>query len=844
MSANHLWRKISHVFVVASRKFSKIGRNGKSGIKLVLAAVVALEVAACGGGGGGGSSNSGGSGGSSSLPAPISIVVSGTVTAPNAVIAFAPQTNLFEKLSDALFPAAYASLAGMAAVPDGTKVELVKINASGGIVTVVAFTTTAGGSYSFDLTKLAVDFSSDLVVQVTSSSSGVTMRAFIGIGGTVNLDPVSETAVRIILGKIASSSGLLLSNFTTQELTDITATINLLITTQSLASGLDIGSTVTAFKNAVLADVGVTAFVTAASGVGQASQGSGDIGNYFPFDQGNTWVYQGTYQQNGGALQSYTNMVQVIGTKIVTGATTTVFHETNPDPVNNGLPTDDYRVKDSQGISNYGNNDATDIVSPQVGLFREYMFPLGLNTSFEPINKSGLSWYDWDSDGKPETASLNATVKVAAFETVTVPVGTFANAAKIVVTVTATVVLSGDGATVTATITTSEWYAPGVGLIKSTRVDQLTAYNVTDTVTVSEDLAKFLSPPIFSSISAGGASTCGIAVGGTAYCWGNNMNGELGNGTRNNSATPFPVSGGHIFISLSTGNNHTCGVTNGGAIYCWGNGTGGQFGNGNAIVSLTPVPASGGLTFSSVSSGDWHTCGITTNGAVYCWGENYDGRLGNNTTTNSTVPVPVSGGLSFVSISAGSFHTCGTTNRGATYCWGNNSYGEIGSGVSEPAVVTPTLVSGGLNFINVSSGTFHTCGMITGGAVYCWGMPGFSYAWFDSKVPLVVSGSLTFQSLDSGSNHICGVTTDGSAYCWGLNNFGQLGNNSTISPVVTPVAVSGGLTFVSLSAAGDHSCGIASDGKGYCWGYNSSGQLGDGTSAQRTAPVVVFPSLQ
>jgi alpha-tubulin suppressor-like RCC1 family protein len=354
--------------------------------------------------------------------------------------------------------------------------------------------------------------------------------------------------------------------------------------------------------------------------------------------------------------------------------------------------------------------------------------------------------------------------------------------------------------------------------------------------------AAFAIVPLFQSISAGEQSTCGVTSAGTAYCWGDNIYGELGNGTTNSSTTPVAVSGGLTFQAISVSGN-TCGVTTAGAAYCWGFGT---------TISTTPVAVSGGLTFRSISAGTFHSCGVTTAGAAYCWGDNTAGELGNGTTTSSMAPVAVSGSLTFQSVSAGTYYTCGRTSAGAAYCWGDNRYGELGNGT---AIIGPTsapvAVSGGLTFQSISAGFQHACGVTTAGAAYCWGSNTSGElgngATTNSTVPTAVSGGLTLQSVSAGGfasgggqfyvdqQFTCGLTTGGMAYCWGDNTFGKLGNGTTTSST-TPVAVSGGLTFQSISPGWGYACGVTSAGA-YCWGDNGAGEFGTGTRTSSPVPV-------
>jgi alpha-tubulin suppressor-like RCC1 family protein len=198
------------------------------------------------------------------------------------------------------------------------------------------------------------------------------------------------------------------------------------------------------------------------------------------------------------------------------------------------------------------------------------------------------------------------------------------------------------------------------------------------------------------------------------------------------------------------------------------------------------------------------------------------------------VPVAVSGGLGFASVSVGVNHACGVTTTAAAYCWGFEYYGELGDGTDNPGNPTyrasPVAVLGGLTFAAVSAGSDRTCGLTTGGTAYCWGDNYTGWLGVGSPLPidrstpspLPVIGGLTFAALSTGIGEpfTCGVMAGGAAYCWGSNNFGELGDG-TLAPRASPVAVSGGLTFASLSAGGLLACGVTTGGVAYCWGNYS-----------------------
>jgi alpha-tubulin suppressor-like RCC1 family protein len=299
----------------------------------------------------------------------------------------------------------------------------------------------------------------------------------------------------------------------------------------------------------------------------------------------------------------------------------------------------------------------------------------------------------------------------------------------------------------------------------------------------------------FRSLTAGYPYTCGLMSGGAAYCWGDNSRGQLGDGTTTNRLTPTLVAGGLTFTSLAVGvgGAHTCALTSGGAAYCWGYNPDGRLGDGTTTSRLTPTPVAGGLTFTSLALGGAHTCALTSGGAAYCWGYNSFGQLGDGTTTSRLTPTPVAGGLTFVSIALGDWHSCGLTSGGAAYCWGDNSLGALGDG-DTTSRSTPTLVAGGLTFTSLALGGLHTCGLTSGGAAYCWGYNGWGElgdgtSGTDRLTPTPVAGGLPFTSLAAGGFHTCGLTSGGAAYCWGGNASGQLGDGTSGTNRLTPTPV-------------------------------------------------------
>jgi alpha-tubulin suppressor-like RCC1 family protein len=317
------------------------------------------------------------------------------------------------------------------------------------------------------------------------------------------------------------------------------------------------------------------------------------------------------------------------------------------------------------------------------------------------------------------------------------------------------------------------------------------------------------------------------------------------------SMVPVPVGGGLTFEKLTGGGAHTCALTSDGTAACWGNNAYGQLGDNSTTNQNAPVLVAGGLKFVSIDAGAAHTCAITSAGEAYCWGRNDRGQLGDGTTTASAVPVAaVTGSLTFQLIAAGGFsigHTCALTDLGAAYCWGDNERGQLGTGTSDlDAHASPEPVSGGLVFKGLTAGLGrHSCGLTDLGAAHCWGENSFgalgNRSKRDSAVPVAVVGNLTFDQLVAGGfiGHTCGLIEGGAAYCWGGNEKGQVGDGTTRDRLA-PKAVAGGLAFLSVDAGFRHTCGRASTGTVYCWGSNGAGQLGNNSNSLSTVPVEVF----
>lgn len=257
-----------------------------------------------------------------------------------------------------------------------------------------------------------------------------------------------------------------------------------------------------------------------------------------------------------------------------------------------------------------------------------------------------------------------------------------------------------------------------------------------------------------NGFSSGFYHACALNETRTAFCWGSNSMGQLGNGRRADNdphgsggarvLRPEKVVGNHIWRHISAGEMHTCALTTDGEAYCWGYGQSGELGRDTVMTYCSgplpqtnepcsvdrPVRVETDVRFRTISAGMRLTCGISRDDDVYCWGNNYRCALGRCETNDSFRPSLIPLPRKAASVDAGYWFACATTRHSRAYCWGDNNYGQLGSlrtdefgrcfngGRCSPK---PVEVSGNYRWKSVSAGEVHACGITVGGEVLCWG---------------------------------------------------------------------------------------------------------------------------
>lgn len=347
------------------------------------------------------------------------------------------------------------------------------------------------------------------------------------------------------------------------------------------------------------------------------------------------------------------------------------------------------------------------------------------------------------------------------------------------------------------------------------------------------------------SLSAEFNHTCAVLSDATVVCWGYNRRGEIGAPADIvfSSAAPLHVPGLTDVVSVTTGRFHSCAALSDGTAHCWGDNEDGQLGTGSAdpIGTSSPVTVGGLTGVVSLAGGAIHTCALLNDGTVRCWGRAENGQTGGGPGgTHALVPVTVVGLTNAVAIAAGNFHSCALLADHTVRCWGSGGGGQLGIGFVQGAGVdTPQPIGGLTNVVAIGCGVVHTCALLDDGTAACWGYNAYGQLGvgdFDNRgTPQPVVGVSEGTALAVGDWGTCVRLADGRAKCWGYNELGQLGDGTEINQP-SPVDVVGVTDVADLAIAETHTCARFGNGGIRCWGFNNLGQLGDSSLAAPSPP--------
>jgi len=346
----------------------------------------------------------------------------------------------------------------------------------------------------------------------------------------------------------------------------------------------------------------------------------------------------------------------------------------------------------------------------------------------------------------------------------------------------------------------------------------------------------------YSKIAAGSEHSLAIKSDGTLWAWGSNEVGQLGDGTIANRINPVKIGPGYgsmdaagysFTLSLPISVGFTLAIKTDGSAWSWGANEFGQLGNGNTIDRKTPVMFSFG--FVKIEAGESHALALTSDGTLWAWGNNSAGQLGNGELMDQHEPEMIGPGYSV--IAAGGDHSMALKTDGTLWSWGLNVNGQVGDGTIIQKT-TPTLI--GSDYKSIAAGDVHSLGLKNDGTLWAWGGNTDGQlgdgTTIQKTTPVMIGSGFTL--IAAGGEHSLALKTDGSLWAWGNNNAGQIGDGTTSDRNV-PVEIGSG--YIAIAAGDAHTLALKSDGTLWAWGLNYWGQLGDGTKVDKNRPLLIGP---
>ncbi|MBI4317445.1 MAG: RCC1 repeat-containing protein [Chloroflexi bacterium] len=363
-----------------------------------------------------------------------------------------------------------------------------------------------------------------------------------------------------------------------------------------------------------------------------------------------------------------------------------------------------------------------------------------------------------------------------------------------------------------------------------------------DGTTVDSYIALTLPGTNATQVQAGNTA-CAVRENGKVSCWGDADDGEMGDGTTSPSPRgPTEVSNIGNAASVATGQSFACARKNDNTVWCWGKNDVGQLGAGDTVSpSATPRQVTGLTSATQLDTYNNGGCAVRSDNTVWCWGYNVYGQVGNASTTSPiTSPRRVTGLSSIASVSGGAFHNCARRDSDNTvWCWGKNESGQLGinNTVLKASAVQTTNAS---SIVEVTAGANHSCARASNGAIYCWGANAEGQlgdnTTVDQLTAIQVGSDTNWRSISTGNKVSCAVSNGSSVRCWGDGNDKAVGDNDSTNDVLQPVSSAlSNISQATIGAVGG--CAIEFGGAPRCWGANAFGELGNNTTVAETQAV-------
>lgn len=349
---------------------------------------------------------------------------------------------------------------------------------------------------------------------------------------------------------------------------------------------------------------------------------------------------------------------------------------------------------------------------------------------------------------------------------------------------------------------------------------------------------------VWAQVSATRGSSHAISPEGTLWAWGENVGGQLGTGgSASNQLTPIQVGTDNKWTKVTQGYYATYASKCDGTAYSWGSNFGGQLGNGTTVKANTPGVISNESSGSlSIAAGYNHTATVNLDGTLWVSGDNQFGQLGIGNVADKIVPTKVGTSNNWVSAIAANFYTIALKNDGTLWAWGLNTNGQLGDGTTANKL-SPVQIGNRTNWASITAGRDHTLALKADGTLWAWGNNANGRLGDNTSVqkviPTQIGTDADWVSVIAGADHSMALKSNGTIWAWGFNNKGQLGIASTTATLI-PTQIGTDNTWVCLGAGATHSLGIKANGTLFTWGNNATKQIGDGTTvSQRTSPVQI-----
>ena len=345
------------------------------------------------------------------------------------------------------------------------------------------------------------------------------------------------------------------------------------------------------------------------------------------------------------------------------------------------------------------------------------------------------------------------------------------------------------------------------------------------------------------SVAGGEFHTVATKADGTLWTWGSNDQGQLGDGTNNGRNSPARVGSANNWTAAVSAFNHTLAVKSDGTLWAWGHNSNGQVGDGTVMNRNTPVQIGSTANWATVGSGYWHTIAVQTDGSLWTWGSNDSGRLGYVSSTLTPSPVSLGTASSTKASARGSTHAASVRSDGTLWAWGYNIYGQVGDGTTGTNRITPVQIGNAGNWDKVACGDSHTAALKSDGTLWAWGYNADGQlgdgTTTSRTTPVQIGTATNWAVVACGAAYTVAVKNDGTLWAWGTNFYGQLGDG-TVTSRTTPVQIGTATNWSAVVCGADHTVAVKNDGTLWAWGTNGHGQLGDGTTDQwRTFPVQI-----